>query len=170
MSISIRQLTENDWRQLSQGRLKALQADPKVFGSTYELESKFTEDDWRSRLQSDDSAIFMLFADDAPIGMTGVSVFRDDPTGKTAIFWGSWLEPDFRGRGLSDLMYKNRIDWATNHPGIERIIVSHRASNLASKYANQKHGFAFTRNHEKVWADGLTENEVCYELYVKQDK
>lgn len=169
MNFTIRQLNENDWRDFSQVRLKALQTDPLVFGSNFEKESQFTEADWRERLQAKDSAVFMIFADEMPIGMTGVSVFRDDPTKRTAIFWGSWLEPDFRGKGLSDLMYKARINWAKSHPGIERIIVSHRASNLASKFANQKHGFAFTRTHEKVWADGATEDEVCYELYIKPE-
>lgn len=167
MSISIRQLEENDWRQFSQIRLRALQTDPQVFGSNYELESKFTEDDWRSRLQSDDSAIFMLFDEETPIGMTGVSVFREDPTGRTAIFWGSWLAPAYRRKGLSDLMYRKRLDWAKARPGIERVIVSHRASNLASKYANQKHGFVFTRTHEKTWTDGKVEDDVCYELKLK---
>ncbi len=167
MNFFIRQLTEDDWRQFSGIRLKALETDPQVFGSNYELESKFTEEDWRSRLRSDDSAIYMIYAGETPFGMTGVSVFRDDPTGRTAIFWGSWLEPEFRRRGLSDLMYRTRLDWAKNHPGIERLIVSHRASNVASKYANQKHGFVFTRAHEKTWSDGLTEDEVYYELNLK---
>jgi len=160
MSISIRQLTEDDWREFSRIRLEALQTDPLVFGSNYEKESQFTEADWKSRLQAKDSAIFMLYEDETPIGMTGVSVFRDDPTNKTALLWGSWLKPDFRGKGLSEMMYKARIHWAKERPTIKRIIVSHRASNLASKYANQKHGFVFTRTHEKVWADGAIEDEV----------
>ncbi len=164
MSISIRQIGENDWRLLRQVRLEALQTDPSVFGSNYEFESKLTEEDWRISLQSEDSGIFMLFDDETPIGMTGVSVFRDDPTHRTAIFWGSWLAPAFRRQGLSDLIYKSRIEWAKTHPSVERIIVSHRASNVASKYANQKHGFVFTRTHEKIWTDGKTEDEVCYEL------
>jgi RimJ/RimL family protein N-acetyltransferase len=170
MSISIRQLTADDWREFSQVRLKALKTDPLVFGSNYEKESQFTEADWRERLQANDSAVFMLFAEETPIGMTGVSVDRDDPTGKTAIFWGSWLESHFRGKGLSELMYKARLDWAKARPTVERIIVSHRASNLASKYANQKHGFAYTRTHEKLWSDGATEDEVCYELYLKPER
>lgn len=164
VKISIRKLGENDWRLLKKIRLKALKSDPLVFGSNYEYESQFAETDWRSRLQAEDSAIFMLFAKETPIGMTGVSVFWDDETGKTAIFWGSWLAPDFRGKGLSKLMYETRIEWARAHPTVRRIIVSHRASNVASKYANQKHGFVFTRTHEKVWSDGETEDEVCYEL------
>jgi RimJ/RimL family protein N-acetyltransferase len=167
MCVSIRQLNENDWRVFSEVRLRALQTDPKVFGSNYGLESKFDEEDWRGRLRQENAAIFMLFDDDAPIGMTGVSVFRDDATGRTAILWGSWLEPRFRGKGLSKLIYQTRIDWAKAHPTIEKIIVSHRASNVASKYANQKHGFVFTGTNDKVWPDGVTEDEICYELKIK---
>ena len=169
MSVSIRQLNENDWREFSQIRLKALKTDPEVFGSNYESESKFTESDWRSRLQSNDSAVFMIFAVDTPIGMTGVSLWREDETNRTAIFWGSWLEPDFRRKGLSEMMYRARLDWVKKRPTIERIIVSHRASNVASKYANQKHGFVFTRTHEKIWADGEIEDEVCYEMKINEN-
>ena len=170
MNISIRQLTESDWHLFSQVRLKALQTDPQVFGSNYKYESEFTETDWRSRLQSpEDNAIFMLFDDEKPIGITGVGIFSDDPTRRTAILWGSWLEAEYRGKGVSKLMYETRINWAKAQPTVERIIVSHRASNVASKYANQKHGFRFTRTHEKTWHDGVTEDEVCYELFIKPE-
>jgi RimJ/RimL family protein N-acetyltransferase len=169
MNISVRQLTADDWREYREMRLKGLQTDPLVFGSNYEYESKFTEDEWKSRLQSDDSATFMLFDDEKPIGITSVGVNREDATGKTALLWGTWLAPQYRGRGLSDLIYKTRIEWAKSRPSIEKIIVSHRASNLASKHANQKHGFRFTHTQEKVWTDGATEDEVCYELHIKHE-
>lgn len=168
MNISIKQAAEDDWRVLRQIRLKALQTDPLVFGSNYEKESKLTENDWRARLQTVDSAVFLLFETENPVGMTGVSVFRDDPANKTAIFWGSWLAPDFRLQGVSKLMYQARIDWAKAHPTIEKIIVAHRASNLASKCANQKHGFVFTHTAEIIWADGVAEDVVSYELKLEK--
>jgi RimJ/RimL family protein N-acetyltransferase len=164
MNVSIKQLTESDWRALSKIRLKALQTDPSVFGSNYEAEAKFTETDWRSRFDSDKTALFMLFEGETPVGMTGISVDRDDPTNRTAILWGSWLEPHMRGKGLSRMMYESRLNWANAHPTIERIIVSHRASNLSSKYANQKHGFSPTGITEKIWPDGVREEEFHYEL------
>ena len=167
MNISIRQLTENDWREFSQIRLKALQTDPSVFGSNYEKESQMSEAEWRNRLQAKDNAIFLIYEDETPIGMTCISIDRDDPTRKTALLWGSWLAPDFRGKGLSELMYRTRINWAKNQPTVEKIIVSHRASNVASKYANQKHGFVLTHKTEKVWTDGATEDEIFYELKIK---
>lgn len=167
MDVSIRQITENDWREFAQVRLKALQTDPLVFGSNYEKESQMTEAEWRSRLRAKDNAIFLLYAGYEPIGVTGVSVDRNDPTKKTALLWGSWLAPGFRRKGLSELMYQTRINWAKQQPTVEKIIVSHRASNVSSKYANQKHGFVVTHKTEKIWTDGVTEDEIFYELEIK---
>ena len=166
MNITIKQLTEADWHKFSQVRLKALLTDPKVFGSNYEAESKMPEAEWRSRLRAKDNAIFLIYKNETPIGMTGVSIDRSDPTQKTALLWGSWLEPHFRGKGLSKLMYQTRIDWAKRQPTVEKIIVSHRASNLTSKFANQKHGFVLTHKTEKIWTDGAAEDEIFYELKI----
>ena len=164
VNYSIRKLEEKDWRVFSEIRLRALRTDPKVFGSTHESEAKFTEAEWRTRLNDPNSGIFAVFDDDRPVGMTGVAVDRDDPSRKTALLWGSWLEPDARGKGLSKLLYAARIAWARNQSGVERIIVSHRESNAASKFANQKFGFVGTHTTEKIWNDGFAEKEFHYEL------
>jgi RimJ/RimL family protein N-acetyltransferase len=167
MQYSIQKLEEKDWRVFSEIRLRALQTDPTVFGSTYDVETKFEAADWKSRLSSPDSAVFAVFDNNRPVGMTGVGVDRNDPTKRTALFWGSWLEPDARCKGISMLLYEARIEWAKQQPGVERIIVSHRESNLASKFANQKFGFVPTHETEKVWNDGITEKEFHYELILK---
>jgi RimJ/RimL family protein N-acetyltransferase len=166
-SFTIRKLTEDDWLELSQIRLKALLSDPQVFGSNYEREKDTPEADWRKLLRSDENAIFLIYENEKPIGMTCISIDRDDETKKTALMWGSWLAHEFRRRGLSELMYRTRIDWAKKQPTVEKITVSHRASNLSSKFANQKHGFKFTHTKEKIWTDSTTEDEVCYELQIK---
>ena len=59
MSVSIRQLTESDGREMSAIRLRALRSDPSVFGSNYEAESDRTEADWRKWLDPANTAIFM---------------------------------------------------------------------------------------------------------------
>ncbi len=164
--IKIRKFEEEDWEIFKKIRLKALQSDPGVFGSNYQQEAGMPDDYWHDLIK-DQNARFGVFNDGEIIGMTGIAIYRDDPTGKTAILWGSWLKPDFRGKGISDQMYKARIAWAENHPVCERIIVSHRASNLASKHANQKHGFIFTHRKIREWPDGTTEDELFYELKVK---
>jgi RimJ/RimL family protein N-acetyltransferase len=160
----IRQIKEFDWAELRTIRLLALQSDPAVFGSNYAKESQMTESDWRGWLATNDSGIFLIDVDGKPLGMAGIAIDRTDPTKKRALLWGSWLAPAQRGKGYSHLFYEARITWAKNHPTCEKIIVSHRASNLASKHANQKHSFVWTHNKQKTWPDGTTEDECCYEL------
>lgn len=167
MDIQIKRLSEKDWLAFAQIRLRGLQTDPQAFGSNYKTESEFTEEDWRSRLAAEDNAIFLLSENENPIGVTCVSVDRNDPTGKTAILWGSWLAPEFRGKNLSELMYRTRIDRAKSQPTVEKIIVSHRASNEASKRAIRKHGFVETYRIEKQWTDGVTEDDIFYELKIR---
>lgn len=169
MNFTIRKLTEDDWREFSQIRLKALLTDPKVFGSNYEREKDTPEADWRETLRSEETAVFLICDDETPIGITCISIDRDDPTKKIALLWGSWLVPEFRGKGLSELMYRARIDWAEQQSTVEKITVSHRASNLSSKFANQKHGFKLTHTKEKVWTDDKIEEEFCYELIIKKN-
>jgi RimJ/RimL family protein N-acetyltransferase len=167
LNFQIKQITEDDWRVFSRIRLRALQTDPNVFGSNYEREAGQDEEVWKETLRSPTAAIFIIYADETPAGMTAIAVDRNDPTGKTALLWGSWLAPEYRGKGLSKMMYDARLEWAKAQPTVERIIVSHRASNTASKHANQKHGFKFTHAQEKHWIDGKTEDEVFYELKLK---
>lgn len=127
-----------------------------------------TEADWKSWLQTEkDAAIFLLYEENVPAGITGVAVDRDDPTKRRAVFWGSWLEPRLRGKGLSDRMYAERVAWARQHPTIETIVVSHRASNRAAKQAILKHGFIPTHEVDEVWPDGTREVKICYALTVK---
>ena len=159
-------MNEDDWQIFKKIRLEALANDPFVFGSTFVAESERTEEQWREFLRSPKYGIFVLFDDAGPRGMTGIVLDRDDPGERTALLWGSWLAPDVRGKGLSKLLYESRIAWAREHPTVERIIVSHRASNLSSKFANQAFGFVPTHVTEKIWNDGVAEQEFHYELAV----
>ena len=163
---SIRKLNEDDWQIFRRIRLEALATDPFVFGSNLAAESERSEEQWREFLRSPKYGIFVLFVDAEPRGMTGIVLDRDDPSERTALLWGSWLAPEVRGKGLSKLLYESRIAWAREHPTVDRIIVSHRASNLSSKFANQAFGFVPTHVTEKVWNDGVAEQEFHYELTV----
>jgi RimJ/RimL family protein N-acetyltransferase len=168
MDIVIRRAGESDWQELRSVRLKALLTDPSVFCSNHQTESAMSETEWKEWLRGEDKAVFLLYEKDILIGMTGIAVMKSDPSMKTAILWGSWLEPQARGKGLSKCMYEKRIEWAKKHPSVERIVVSHRASNLSSKRANQKYGFQFTHVIEdETWPDGTREDNVFYSLSVK---
>jgi RimJ/RimL family protein N-acetyltransferase len=159
----VRAFGPDEWARLREIRLRALAADPGVFSSTYERESAYGEEIWRERLAG--GGVFAVVDGAEVVGMTGIYVTREDPA--AAGLWGSWLDPRWRGRGLSAAMYEARLAWARARPELERVLVSHRASNEASARANRRHGFVFTHRAPRSWPDGAEEDEVCYELRLR---
>ncbi len=168
MTFSVRPFNADEWPLYKEMRLNALRADPHVFSRKHEEAAAYDDSYWRDDLSDPNLGVFGVFADGKPIGMTGIVVdMKKDPSGQTAKLWGSWVGKEWRGKGASVPMYEARIDWARRHPVVKRITVSHRASNAASKAANQKHGFVYTHTADFVWPDGVTEPEIFYELMVK---
>ncbi|MCB9676746.1 MAG: GNAT family N-acetyltransferase [Alphaproteobacteria bacterium] len=158
---AIRRLVPEDHALYREVRLRALATDPQVFGSTLERESALPDPHWRARLADPDFAIYGIFEGDAIVGMTGIAIRSDDPA--SANLWGSWLAPEARGRGLSRVMYRARLDWAVER-GLARVTVSHRRSNVRSMQANQRFGFVLSHAAERTWPDGTVEDELFYAL------
>lgn len=164
--IEVRRFTPDEWRAYKGVRLKALLSDPSVFGSSHAREVNEPDEKWLNTLSSSDVAVFGVFRFGDVIGMTGIVMDKTDKS--AAKLWGSWLEPAWRGKGLSEKMYRARLEWARNNPQVERVIVSHRESNTASKKANRKHGFRQTHTEQRTWPDGVAETEIYYELILKK--
>jgi RimJ/RimL family protein N-acetyltransferase len=76
----------------------------------------------------------------------------------------SYIEPAYRGRGLSDLLYTAALDWIREHPRFKSVMAAMRASNAASRRACERHGFAAIETALRTWPDATTEDEVIYEL------
>jgi RimJ/RimL family protein N-acetyltransferase len=167
---SIRRLLPADWPLLKAVRLKGLQADPASFSSTYDMECDKTDATWQSQLEDPQCGIFGLFHGDRIIGMTGVAVMRSDPSGESAILWGSWIDKNHRGKGLSSLLYEVRMEWAEAHPTVKKIVVGHYGHNEISRRANQRHGFVYTHTETSEKEDATANPMLMYELPVKTPK
>lgn len=159
---SIRQLLEADWEIFASMRLHALQECPSVFSSNYAKEKNYTADDWAGWLKPEGKCVFGLFDKETLIGITGAVTVKQEPT--NGVLYGSFIQRPYRGRGLSDLFYESRIGWAKDYLPWKKLIVSHRENNEASRRANQRHGFVYTHRASKIWPDGVTCDELCYEL------
>jgi GNAT superfamily N-acetyltransferase len=110
--------------------------------------------------------VFGLFDAGHLIGITAVFRSREDPSGETALLGMSFIAPEYRGRGLSRLLYKARLEWIRTKGLFKRVVVSHRASNGASRRAIERHGFLPTRCAARIWPDGITEDEIFYEMRI----
>ena len=166
--IHIRPLVASEWEAFRDFRLAALKAAPGCFAGSYEDEAKRSPEIWRAEIAGEAHQAFGLLDQQRLIGITAVFTWRGDPTGQTALLAMSFILPEYRGRSLSRLLYQARLAWIRERPKFRRVIVSHRASNEASRRANQRHGFVRTEFAARTWPDGQTENEIFYELKISK--
>lgn len=167
--IAVRALKRAQWAAFRDLRLIALQTEPGVFCASYEDWAAKSPEQWQELLEGPGHQVFGLFDGVRLIGITGVVTAREDASGKTALLVMSFILPEYRGRGLSKLLYDARLQWIRAQGQFTRILVSHRESNQASLRANQRHGFRLVKREPRQWPDGQMEDEVFYELEVRPD-
>jgi RimJ/RimL family protein N-acetyltransferase len=165
-TIIIRALDSTEWAAFRDFRLQALKAAPGVFGSSYQAEVTMTAEEWQRTVTGPGHQVFALFDGEDLIGITAAFTWREDPSGETALLGMSFILPEYRGRGLSRLLYETRLDWIRKHAQFKRVVVFHRQSNEASRRANQRHGFLPIGRAPHAWPDGTTEDEIFYELRI----
>ena len=74
MNTEIRQLQEQDWEIWKGIRLEAVQLHPEAFGSSYEEESLWKDEDFKNSLIKSD--IFGAFEEKKLIGIAGFFQFK----------------------------------------------------------------------------------------------
>ncbi|MBB2148082.1 GNAT family N-acetyltransferase [Pedobacter gandavensis] len=160
-NYSLHRMLPTEWEAYKSIRLEALQTNPEMFGSNYQKEAAYSQNDWVAFLENDARAIFGLYDMESLIGLTGVAIKKEDAT--KAILFASFIKPLYRGKGLSKLFYEARIDWAKEKK-CHIIVVSHRAGNEISRAANQRFGFKFLQAKKIAWPDGEFADELIYAL------
>lgn len=164
VDVSLRALIPDDWEAFRTVRLRALKMHPEYFCPTVEETKAKPYEYWHETLDGKGKQVSGLFENNKLVGITGVFTWRDDPSGETGIFGMSFIEPDYRGNGYSDLFYKARIDFAVAHQPWKKLCVSHRVGNEPSRAAIIKHGFQFIGTDERDWPDGKRDKEYNYQL------
>lgn len=164
--ITIRRWTVDDWQVFKAMRIEAVTHHANYFGTGREKALDAGDDYWKNTLtDAYNGAVFGLYDGDIAIGLT--AAFRHKDHKENTIMLGmSYIREEYRGNGLSDLLYNARIGWAKEQEGISRIWVGHRANNDASHCANQRHGFALLSIEDMTFGDGITDKHYTYELKI----
>jgi len=161
MGLNLRRFTIDDWQVYKSIRLEALDKEANFFGGRYAVESLLTDTDWQERLANQKCAVWGLYDGDACIGLTGVMELKEDPA--CALLIASYIRQEYRGRGLSELYYRARLDWARTM-GYKWAEVHHRRTNVISKAANQKFGFQYIKTENVLFPDGTYDDSLYYRL------
>jgi ribosomal protein S18 acetylase RimI-like enzyme len=149
----ITRLTESDWEQFAELRLRALTDAIGTSDQQYLIEARFTPADWRRRLR--DHAQFMVLLAGKPVGM--VAAYQE--SAETAYVYSLWLDPGARGRGLARRLVAAALDWARRR-GVRTATLRMASDNTAARTVYESLGFA------EVPTDG-TAGEVEMRLTIR---
>jgi GNAT superfamily N-acetyltransferase len=152
--VALVRLVPADWAAYREIRLTALADAPSAFGSTLASEGAMTPADWQARLRRRST-----FAARAPHGLVGTSAGIPGHVAGHAELVGMWVHPQWRGRGVGDLLVTAVIDWAASGP--------YRALDLWVSVGNDRaealyarHGFLRTGVTRQIREEDPTRREL----------
>jgi GNAT superfamily N-acetyltransferase len=143
--IEIRRLTPDDWKLLREVRLTALRDEPSAFGSTYEREAAFSEDEWRARA----GGAFFVALDGADAVGIGAG-FRDAeraPVQRELV--SMWVAPSARGRGIARQLVDAVAAWA-RADGADELALWVVLDNGSARSSYERAGFVRTGEQQPV--------------------
>lgn len=140
-SVTVRAIDASMWRPMRDVRLAALQDAPRAFGSSYEREISFTQDEWLSRISQ--GANFLAYAGgpsfSAPVGIVGAF----EPQPHTAELVSMWVHPQARGQGVGRTLVETVLQWAHNE-GHNVVHLWVTETNDQARRLYERCGFALT--------------------------
>lgn len=148
--VLVRKVSQDEWAALRDVRLAALGEAPYAFGSTYEREAAFGEEQWRGRLASR-SVTFFAFAGEPgagePAGLAGVYEEAGD-----ADLVSMWVRPAARGLGVGQALVEAAADWAKarDHDALYLWVTE---SNPSARKLYERCGFTPTGERQPLPSD-----------------
>jgi ribosomal protein S18 acetylase RimI-like enzyme len=119
--VSVVALGPGDWRELRAIRLEALRSEPAAFSSSYEESLAWSQEDWRQRLENDQSVALLARAQNRPIGMVGGYLGSDEGDDSVAMVFGMYVTEEHRGKGIGRLLLASLIDRLSSFPQVTTI-------------------------------------------------
>ena len=112
----IRPIREDDLPAFRALRLEALRDHPEAFGSDYDEATRDPDDKWqdlmRRALAGESDRVFLADAGNELAGMLGVHRSHGIKNRHSAMIWGVYIRPTYRGQGLTEKLMREAIAWA----------------------------------------------------------
>jgi ribosomal protein S18 acetylase RimI-like enzyme len=142
-------------------RLRALRDSPSAFGSTYQRECQFSEQDWLDRvanLCSERAVGYLAFHQDKSCGIAACFLGEQEPV--TAQLISMWVDPAYRRTGVGRILVDAIAAWARDR-GAHALQLMVTSSNDAAMEFYRRNGFSMTGHTEPYPNDpALIEHEM----------
>jgi GNAT superfamily N-acetyltransferase len=158
--VEIRPLSAKDTTIYRNLRSRIRQSfDVRFFSDSYTREDSLTEDQWLDWCkETPEHCIIGAFVELELVGIVMVTQLGN-PEDLTAEWEASWLDPSYRGQGITPLMYDRVRDW-TIEQGYKTVKVFIRSDNYAWLAIRIRQGFSYLGTKPTVWADG-SRGDMC---------
>ena len=113
--VEIRRVRADEWRELRDLRLEALQDSPDAFWTLYEEAVDRSDAEWHEWTTF---PCHVALEDGRLVGMVAAFAHEDDPT--TAELIAMFVTPAARGRGIASALVDAQLAWARAE-GFERV-------------------------------------------------
>lgn len=112
MTLEIRPVRAEEWRELRDIRLRALADAPDAFGSSFAREEQFPDGEWIRRAErgarGGDARTFLAVDGDGFCGL--IAVFLEEAAAELVSLW---VDPTYRNRGLGFELIRVVEQWAS---------------------------------------------------------
>jgi len=133
------------WQEYKQLRLKALESDPRAFGSSLEEEALSSDEKWQKylNLSIQKQGEVMVFAkvDGLLVGMVGAYWDDKKKSKHVATMFGTYVETSYRGRKMGSLLIESLLNELKQIPQLKKIKLAAVSSETAAIRLYEKSGF-----------------------------
>jgi GNAT superfamily N-acetyltransferase len=136
--VEIRRVRDDEWRELRELRLEALQDSPDAFWTRYDEALERGDDEWREWTEL---PCHVAVEDGRLVGMVAGFTDRDDET--TANLIAMYVAPRARRRGVGRALVEAQVAWAAD-AGFARISLQVNVANDGAYRLYEALGFGDT--------------------------
>jgi len=146
--LSLQRIIPQNIELFKTARLQALRDSPSAFGSTWQREANFSDEEWRARIDHWDGEAgvgFLALDNDVPCGIAGALV---DPSDRNqAQLVSMWTAPSHRRQGVGTLLIDAIGAWMRSRD-VSALVLMVTSTNDPAIRFYERLGFAMTGRTE----------------------
>ena len=140
MDYNVKVLSVEDLKDYKEIRLELLNNEPTNFGSSFDDESKFDDEKWKSRINNDSVYSFGSYLDGEIVGICVLKLSPREKMKHVGTIHSMYVKHKYRNQGLAyDLIIE--AEKLAKKKGVKRLNLSVVASNIAAYNLYYKIGF-----------------------------
>lgn len=158
MTADVRRLGPSEWKAWRLLRLRALAEEPTAFGSTYDREAAWSDEEWRTRTIA--LAPFVVEEDGRLVATAALVADAEGIPHLVAM----WVDPEARGKGIGTSLL-GAVVGVCREAGHRVLRLGVTQNNHAARSLYWKHGFVETGRTTPLARDPrVTEHEMELKL------